>query len=186
MRPSVIAPFGIAALVLGIWLASDESEHAERAVPRAWPEVAASAAASEDAEGAAAASAPPPLANDSAPSAERAAETAGPLARTHYREPEFRGALVRYLVDSGLSAPDSERVVDAAINELVACGAPSSLDPEGRAHAVCTENALQRAGLDEAILRSATVDGASAMSRRLALEQSWRVKAAVSFRERTR
>jgi hypothetical protein len=125
--------------------------------------------------------------DDEPASPELATETAGPPIDTLLREPEFRGALLAYLVDSGLSAPDSERVVDSAIDGLSECASSSGYDARNPGGSVCDQDVLQRAGFDEGVLRIAIIQGGSSLARRRALEspRGWEIGAALSFRERT-
>ena len=101
-----------------------------------------------------------------------ATSTAGVLGRNPYREPEFRGALVDYLVRSGLSKTDSERAADAAIEDLTECMAPIGVDPARAAVLqACQSTMWQQLGLNEAADRRAImVTVGRELSRRHALE----------------
>ena len=93
----------------------------------------------------------------------------GPMSSV-YDEPEFRAALVVYLVESGLPSSDSERSADAAAARLSACIALWGFDGSDPDAQACTANALQQAGLSEAFHRTAVVKTARERSRRKALE----------------
>jgi hypothetical protein len=94
-----------------------------------------------------------------------------------YREPQFHDALVRYLVDSGLSATDSERVVATAIDALTECLLTSDFDPTAMGLSPCNSNALRQTGLDEGLHSTALSHAWGSLARRLALEAAARAEA---------
>jgi hypothetical protein len=92
--------------------------------------------------------------------------------RTPYDEPEFREALVRSLVQTGLSATDGERVADAAIKGLTKCIATNGLET-ARASVLeaCQSDMWQQTGLNEDVHRRAIMAAyGRELSRRRALE----------------
>jgi hypothetical protein len=175
------------ALALGFWLASDRSQNVEPGLEPTPSNVAARAVSAPDDAAAATQSEQPTLPADEPASPQLAAETADPRIDTLYRDPGFRAALMTYLVDSGLSAPDSERVVDSAVDGLSECASSPGYDARNLGRAVCDQNVLQRAGLDEAVLQVAISQGGRSVARRRALEgpRGWEIGAALSFQERT-
>ena len=74
----------------------------------------------------------------------------------------------------GLSAVDSERIVDAAIDGLIECTAAAFnfCAHSAMASHVCNQNVLQEAGLTEAIGRTALSDGVRGLARREAAERA--------------
>jgi len=101
-----------------------------------------------------------------------AAETASETERwTPYREPEFRDALAGYLIESGLSPVDSERVAAAAGQGLHECVVTVGLEPaNAEALENCNSNVAQRTGLDARLVGMAFAKARSERSRRRALE----------------
>ena len=170
MRTLLIAALMI-ALVAGAWLATRYPRGTESIGAEGQAGVAATTGEPES-------NAPPDDASASVDGPARgsdstATSTAGTLGRNPYREPEFRGALVDYLVRSGLSKTDSERVADAAIEGLTECIAPIRID-SARAAVVleaCQSTMWQQIGLNKAADRRAIMAAfGRELSRRHALE----------------
>lgn len=190
MRFSVIAPLGVAALALGIGLVRDRLGDVQPPL-ESTPVDVAPVSMQDDAPAVAVSlrhTAPlDTIAASANGVAAPAADPADPTFGNIYLEPAFRAVLVRQLVDRGLAAQDAERIVDATIAGLSACAAASSAyDPRDPAGSVCSQNVLQRAGLDDASFRGAIVAAGSSRSRRLALESArgFEIGVAMSFRER--
>jgi hypothetical protein len=171
MRSAVIA-VAMIALVAGAWLATRHTAETESVVSEEPPYATVDATARRE--------------NPSSPAFESVVEgdragadevtyrlpkdwgPHGPMPRL-YDEPEFRDALVRYLVASGLSATDSERSADAAIAGLNDCITSWGYADEPSLQA-CTSNVLQQSGLSETLHRIAITRAGSESSRRKAQE----------------
>jgi hypothetical protein len=97
-----------------------------------------------------------------------AAETPSERERwTPYLEPEFRDALRGYLIESGLSPIDSERVAAAASERLHECVVTVGLEPaNAEALEVCNSNVAQQTGLDGPLIGMAFAKARSERSRR--------------------
>jgi hypothetical protein len=173
MRTVVIALFQI-SLIVGVWLTAQRSKDAEPTLDVTSSEIAPVQAPSERGSLIVAGDVRTiEVPDEQAERGDRRSEVTGPATRIPYHEPQFRDALVGYLVESGLSSVDGERIVYAAIDGFVKCMAASGFDAEGRtAQRVCDQNVLQQAGLNEAIRRTALNDAARNLARRLALERS--------------
>lgn len=159
MRTLLIAVL-MTALVAGAWLATRYTRGITGEPESSAPTAAAPDDASPSVDGPARGSDP------------EAKSTADARDRNPYREPEFRAAVVDYLVRSGLSKTDSERVADAAIEDVTECMAPVGRD-SARAAVLeaCQSTMWQQIGLNEAADRRAImVTVGRELSRRHALE----------------
>src|SRR5689334_22531846 len=170
MRTLLIAVLMI-ALVVGAWLATHYSRGVEAIGSQNQAAVATLTGESES-DAPTAALPDDASANVDGPvgsSAPEATSGAGGRGIIPFREPEFRGALVDYLVRSGLSKTDSERVADAAIEGVTKCIA---LDPARAAVVGACQSAMwQQIGLNEGADRRAIMANfGRELSRRHALE----------------
>lgn len=171
MRTVVITIFMIALVVAG-WLAARPARNTE-------PLVDPSSSIPIDAVGTENHAAAHELERqaDSAPVNSRATTATdkpatGREIRTPYDEPEFREALVRSLVQNGLSTTDAERVAGAAFEGLTECIATAGIDA-ARASVIetCDSNMWQQAGLSKDVHRRAIMAAAGReLSRRRSLE----------------